>query len=364
MKRKTVALFNPYLDTLGGGEKHVLSILQVLTNKADYHPVIFWDTDLTKDIEKKLDIRFKTEPVFKKNIFSGKGSFIDKVSALKDIDIFLYVTDGSYFFSSAKKNYVFCMVPKKELYSMSFINIVKTTNYRFISNSRFTQTFLSKQGIRSEMLYPYISQEYLTENPQKKQDTILVVGRFFEHLHSKRQDKAIEAFRQLKKSSQYNGYRLQLAGSVLPSDMPYLEKLKSMAKGDSSIEFYVNIPFEKMQQLYSRATYYWHFTGYEIDETIQPYAVEHLGITPLEAMASGAITCCYKAGGPKEIILDGKTGLLFSSTEELIKKMALLNVENRSRIQQNAQAFVRENFNYDIFATHVLELFDIPHETS
>lgn len=364
MKRKTVALFNPYLDTLGGGEKHILSILQVLTNQAGFQPVIFWDTNLTKQIEDKLAIRFDTKPEFRTNVFSGNGSFMDKMAALKDIDMFFYVTDGSYFFSPAKKNYVFCMVPRKDLYSMSFMNIIKTTNYRFISNSRFTQNYLVEHGIRSRMLYPYVSDDYFALSKTKKKKNILVVGRFFEHLHSKRQDKAIEAFRLLKDNAEYKGYTLQLAGSVLPSDTDYLKKLQSMADSDKSIEFHINIPFKELKELYASAAFYWHFTGFDVDEKKQPHAVEHLGITPLEAMASGAITCCYKAGGPKEIIQDGTTGILFSSIDDLLTKMHNLSESTMKDMRDDAHTYVSKHFSYPAFSRNVLELFEITNETS
>ncbi len=49
---KKACLYDPYLDTLGGGELHVLSIMQVL-DSFGYEVSIFWDKDLTKQIEKK-----------------------------------------------------------------------------------------------------------------------------------------------------------------------------------------------------------------------------------------------------------------------------------------------------------------------
>ncbi len=33
MKRKKAALYDPFLDVMGGGEKHILSILKVLEEK-------------------------------------------------------------------------------------------------------------------------------------------------------------------------------------------------------------------------------------------------------------------------------------------------------------------------------------------
>jgi hypothetical protein len=43
---KKAALYDPYLDVMGGGEKHILSILQVLEHEG-YEANVFWDHDLT-----------------------------------------------------------------------------------------------------------------------------------------------------------------------------------------------------------------------------------------------------------------------------------------------------------------------------
>lgn len=361
MKRKTVALYSPYLDTLGGGEKHVLAILEVLCREQGYTPIIFWREDLTTQIEKKLNISFPVKPVFKAPPFINTGSISTKLSALKQIDIFIYVTDGSYFFSSAKHNYVFCMVPQKNLYSRNLFNIIKTVNYSYISNSRFTYTWLKKWGIPNTILYPYISDTFIrmSQKPQPKEKIILNVGRFFPSLHSKRQDLVIQAFQKLITHKQFSGYKLILAGSVLPADQPYIEKLQKMASESRSIEIVINPDFKTLLSFYQRAEYYWHFAGYGIDSDLTPELVEHLGITPVEAMAAGCVTICYNAGGPKELIHQEQNGLLFNSTADLIKQMQKLDTETdlKAQIISKGQEFARSNFSYDRFKQNVIDIF-------
>jgi glycosyltransferase involved in cell wall biosynthesis len=361
MKRKTVALYSPYLDTLGGGEKHVLAILEVLCREQGYTPVIFWHEDLTKQIENKLAISFPVKPVFQTPPFIGKGSVSTKLQALKQIDIFLYVTDGSYFFSSAKRNYVFCMVPQKNLYSRNLFNIIKTVNYSYISNSLFTHNWLKKWGIYNTVLYPYISKEfiYMAQKPQPKEKIILNVGRFFPSLHSKRQDLAIQAFQKLTAHKQFAGYKLVLAGSVLPADQAYIDKLQEMASGSRAIEIVINPDYKTLLGYYKRAEYYWHFAGYGIDSDLSPELVEHLGITPVEAMAAGCLTFCYNAGGPKELIHQEQNGLLFDSTDDLLKQMENLhtNIELKKQIVLKGQNFTRTNFSYDRFKQNVIDIF-------
>ena len=104
--------------------------------------------------------------------------------------------------------------------------------------------------------------------------------------------------------------------------------------------------------------YFWHFTGLGTDEKINPEKVEHLGITPLEAMASGCLTFCYKAGGPKELIKDNDNGFLFSNVDDLVNKM--IKVNSNETIQKKVIArefqFVQENFSYEVFKRNVLRL--------
>ncbi len=358
MKRKKIGLYDPYLDSIGGGEKHILSVLQVLEHEENYIPYIFWKDNITPQIEERLSLRFH-DLRFKPDIFSTNQSLLQKLTVLKDFDVFIYVTDGSYFFSSAKKNYIFCMVPNPHLFAKTAINRLKTINYSFITNSRFTQRHLQKWGINSTVLYPYISKEFieLKNNPLQKEKTILVAGRFFEHLHSKRQDIAIEAFRKLKKNDSFHKYRLILAGSVLPSDIGYLDKIRTIIGDDSSIELYNNISFTELVSLYKKANYYWHFTGYGVDEEVEPEKVEHLGITPLEAMAAGCGVFCFNAGGPKEIIKDGENGFLFSSIDELIEKMKNTPDPILKKVATKGQQFVNTSFSYEHFKHQVLNLF-------
>src|SRR3989338_3889478 len=108
---------------MGGGERHILSILQVLESEG-YDVSIFWDTDLTKHIENTLNLPFQSL-TFVKNVFKTGLSF-ERLKALQKYDMLFYVTDGSYFVSSAQKTYIFCMVPDKKLYNMNLANKAKT----------------------------------------------------------------------------------------------------------------------------------------------------------------------------------------------------------------------------------------------
>ncbi len=363
MKSKTVALYDPYLDVLGGGERHILSILKVLTDEG-YEPTIFWERDFTKEISGKLNLAFTKPLVFDKNIFSSStNNLIQKMKTLSQHDILLYVTDGSYFFSPAKKTFIFSMVPDRKLYSMNFVNSLKTINSRFISNSQFTQRNLSKWGLKSDYLYPYIEDELVNLNilSLRKEKIMLSVGRFFTHLHAKRQDKMIETFIRMKKDiPEMKFYKLILAGGLKEEDKDYFGELQQLKGDDKSIILKPNVSHTELLELYKKSEIYWHFAGYDIDEEEHPEYTEHLGITPLEAQSAGCITFCYSAGGLKEIINDGENGYLFQSYDELKLKMEkyFRSEEDTLMMKNNAKAYIKKTFSYRVFAENVKKIID------
>jgi glycosyltransferase involved in cell wall biosynthesis len=358
-KIKKVALYDPYLDTLGGGEKHILSILEVFAEQS-YEINIFWDKNLTKEIRNRFSFSFIDKIKWLPNIF--KGSFpLQTLKTLRTFDYFFYVTDGSYFFSGAKKNFVYAMIPDKKLYSLNLINRLKLNNYQFITHSVFTQKWLNKFGIESKVIMPYLDNELINQKIDfsKKEKIILSVGRFFSHLHSKRQDLIIKAFKNLKnKSKKFADYKLVLVGGLKKEDQEYFDNLKKLANNDSTIIFKPNIQLYELYELYELSKYFWHFTGFDVDEEKNPELVEHFGITPLEAMVSGCLTFCYSAGGPKELIIDSKNGFLFSKADELIDKMIKVDSDEtlKKEVRNYAINFVKKQFSYEVFKKNVLKL--------
>ena len=127
-KSKKAVLYTPYLDVLGGGELHVLSILKVLEDNG-YEVFVFWDEDLREKIERVFGLKFKNLQ-FLPNIFKRR-SFLKNALFLAQFEVFIYVPDGSYFFSFAKKNYLFCMVPNRKLYTKSILNFFNTMSFYF-----------------------------------------------------------------------------------------------------------------------------------------------------------------------------------------------------------------------------------------
>lgn len=357
---KKALLYNPYLDVMGGGERHVLSVMEILQEEG-FHVDIAWDDDTILDkLRNQLRLHlidFRTvKNVFKKNLSKERNQLTRKY------DIFLYVTDGSYFVSHAKKNYIFSMYPDASLYTLSLLNWFKTRKYEVIANGDFTaQRIKGWMKLKSHVLYPYIDQQSF-DSTSKKSQTIISVGRIFKHLHSKRHDIILQAFIQLKKTyKEYQHFTLEILGGMKEEDREYFEELKLLADGREDIAIHPNISHDDLRRRYSTALVYWHAGGYGIDENVHPENVEHVGITPLEAMASGCITFCYNAGGPKLYIKDGINGYLYSSIEELIDKThtVLGDPKTQDVIRKNAHALIEDTFTYSVFKNSVKKIFTL-----
>ena len=85
-------------------------------------------------------------------------------------------------------------------------------------------------------------------------------------------------------------------------NLEYLEELKTLANSlgiSSNTKFRPSVSDEERAVLLQSA----------ICVVYTPYR-EHFGIVPLEAMYAGSATIAIKSGGPKETIIDGKTGIL------------------------------------------------------
>lgn len=156
---------------------------------------------------------------------------------------------------------------------------------------------------------------------------------------SKRIEFALKAFFLFKKD--HPDFELIIAGSALDSDMPYLNQLQRYGVG----KFMLNLSEKKYQQLCSNA--YAHlFTAIN----------EDFGITPLEAMSCEKPIISVNEGGPRETIIDGKTGFLINSFEEMAAKMSLLanNFDLVEKMGKTGRKHVKENFSWSIF----LDKFD------
>jgi glycosyltransferase involved in cell wall biosynthesis len=99
-----------------------------------------------------------------------------------------------------------------------------------------------------------------------------------------------------------------------------------------------------------------------IDILVHPARREGLGRVVMEAMAAGKPVVGVQAGGVKELICDGETGLLFppgdpGAIAEAVETLLSDPVLN-ARIGERAASYAREHFNQDRNAKAVGEIYD------
>ena len=304
-----IGIYNPYLDSFGGGERYTLTLAGHWAKTHDVH--VFWTTD--KSILMKSETRF--------GIPLSNVHVVDNVFAMplhrklwqtSSYDLIFILSDGSIPTHAAKKGIIHFQAPFK---GVNF-PFWKRRNYQsVVCNSQFTEKFLDPSiPIPRTVIYPPVNTGGFHSG--KKSKTILSVGRFNGHYDAKKQQILIDAFEKGVKQGIFTGFNFILAGSVLPSDEEYFEKLKKSAKG-LPITFFSNCSYTKLIDLYAKAAIYWHAAGF--GET-DPTHMEHFGISTVEAMASGCIPVVFEGGGQPEIVTDGLNGYMWSTVDTLLSK--------------------------------------------
>ncbi len=353
-----IAIYSPYLDTAGGGEKYVLTIAEILSK--NHQVYLLLDSHLKKigieDIKRKI-INLHNLDLSKVDFLEapfGKGnSFFKRLFYLRRFDVLFFLTDGSICYPTAKKNILHIQSPLIGEPANGFWGKTKLRAWDLIIyNSKFTQDNSRKNWpIKSQVIYPPIEVEKI--KPLKKKNYILSVGRFFGYLKDKKHGLLIKTFKSLYGNKKTDGWSLHLAGSASDGDKEYLLELRELAKG-LPVKFYPNLSYDNLIRLYGESSIYWHASGFGESE---PVKMEHFGIAAVEAMAGGCIPVVIKKGGLIEIVEDGKSGFLWETKEDLMDFSINLITDEKLRREISREAIKRsEIFNKRIFEQAILKL--------
>ncbi|MGC8495708.1 MAG: glycosyltransferase [Candidatus Micrarchaeia archaeon] len=157
---------------------------------------------------------------------------------------------------------------------------------------------------------------------------------------NKRQEYAMKAFEIFKRKKK--GYNLVIAGALSRDRLyqKYYEKIANEAKRIGNVEFVLDASEQKIIELYSNSTAVL-FTAMN----------EDYGLVPLEAMASSKPVISVNEGGPKETIIQGKTGYLANSPEEMAKYMLEIasDKEFAEELGKNGRNRVIKNYSWERF---------------
>src|SRR3990167_4550510 len=160
------AIHNPYLDTLGGGERYTLSFARVLLSLG-YEVFLEWNDP---SIIKKLETRFGMDLTALRTVGDIRRG--------DDYDLCFWVSDGSIPALRSRKNILHFQIPFHHTGGNNLLNKMKFFRVdKIICNSIFTKKFIDREyGVDSLVIYPPVPASEI--RPKRKEDLILFVGRF------------------------------------------------------------------------------------------------------------------------------------------------------------------------------------------
>jgi len=239
------AIYNPYLDTLGGGERYTLTFAKVLA-EIGYDVDIEWKE---KSILDKLSKRFGLK-------FPSNLKIVDSVNRGENYNLIFWVSDGSIPTLRAIKNYIHFQFPFHDVNGSSLLNKMKLFRVnKIICNSKFTKNVIDKEyKVDSTVLYPPVGTDIY--KPKRKINQLCYVARFSNLTQNKGHDVLIKQFKKLVKEKKFQDWKLVLAGGVEVGSDVNLKNLKKLASG-ANIEFVESPSLEVLKDIFGKSKIFW-----------------------------------------------------------------------------------------------------------
>jgi glycosyltransferase involved in cell wall biosynthesis len=224
---------------------------------------------------------------------------------------------------------------------------------RYLTVSRFSAEVLGAPPARTEVIYGGADPQRFAPEPGGDRDGVLFVGRLTPHKGIDRLIRALPA-----------GAGLRIAGSEghdpHPPERDYPRLLRRLAQG-RDVTFLGPASEEALPGLYRSAAV---LAMPSVGRTCygRPVPVsELLGLTALEAMASGTPVVASRIGGLAEVVRDGETGYLVEPGDlaALGDRLALLLSDRRlaARLGANARDLVVQRFTWRACAERCLAAY-------
>lgn len=383
---KTILILNPYISTLGGGEKHMGYLCQFFEQYFNYDvkiEILVFEYETNVDatgspittvdaINKTFGLNLQKTYIRKLRLERENTRWlrlknkrlVESIS--KEYDIFVNFMFLSKHVGKAKKNVYEVMFPARKTQRANplkhliwwcmdkrFLNSYDA----FISNSQFTNNWLKKYWgtrLNANVVYPpvFTEKDNLTDRyvEKMKENIIISVGRFFVSGHNKKQLEMVKFF--VQNQDKLSGLQYHLVGqcSERKEDIDYLNQIKEVASKVKNVFIHTNSPYADLIELYKRSKIFWHGTGYGVDENQNPEQMEHFGITTVEAMSFGAVPVVINKGGQKETVENGVNGFRWDTEEECVDFTAKLLSDDSLRIKMAEESTKRaKNYSVDEF---------------
>jgi L-malate glycosyltransferase len=214
------------------------------------------------------------------------------------------------------------------------------------ANSDFTRGWTKRRwGIDCDVIYPPVNIPPTVAT--RRDPMILSIGRI---TPPKKQLPLIRRFASMVQQG-LAGWTFACLGSLAnkSTDRDYLDEMR-LAIGPAPVEVVTDASRDDLDARLARASIFWHATGLGEDQDVNPLAMEHFGISTVEAMAHGCVPVVINKGGQPEIVRHGVDGFLWDTLEELEHYTSLLagNAELRRNMahaaRQRALRFSKERF--------------------
>lgn len=376
-----VARFVPFFSGEGGGPvRHILELTKYL-KKYPIDTIVYTSSEINQSASKRTFLFQRYSPSFIIKRFNSYirfkeyrlslGMFRTLLKDSKNIDIFhshgfrSFQEDLASIVAYIKKKHLIITTHgascgrdyfdylKKRLYDIVGTSLKnKFLDIHYIAVAKIEIGFLEKLGISDERLH-YIPHGvdfnyFKPSDPEeiikkfnlsylKHKKVILYVGRIYKN---KGIDILINAFSLLR--NEFKDVYLVLAGA----DFNYKNKIMEIANRENlknRIIFLGHVPKKLLPKIYSLA-----------NVVVYPSKFEIFGQVILEANACKKPVIASNHWGPKELIINNKTGFLIKYGDAEILKDKIIKILTDERLQERmgdfARQHVKSNFSWEMNA--------------
>ncbi len=359
-------LMQPYLNLRGGVERVILKVAQHY--KASIY-TLEYDKQATFSEFADLDIKLigRDVPLSDKLPYRASQGFrygynFYNMKIKEDYDVLNpHISPSEWIRNKNERTLWYCHTPPREVYDLyetrmqnrsykdKLIYAALVGTYKVIAKgitSKIEEIATNSRNT-SERIKKYYGRESTVINPGIDYESFSNIGDSDYFLYpsrlvvNKRQDYVIMAFRQFVKRTKDKKHKLIIAGTLSkdPEHQKYFEKLKAMSKG-LNVSFRTNVNDRQLKQLYSEST-----------AVLFSAINEDYGFIPLESMSSSKPIISVNEGGPKETILNNKTGFLINSPAEMAEKMSILAGDKAlaERMGREGRKVVERRYSWEAF---------------
>lgn len=359
-----IGFYDHYLDTLGGGEKVLLTVLEEAVRQGSHDVRLLSPTRPDPATWRRLNVEVGPDALRWQRV-----NQLTVTPRTAGLDLLVVLHNFLPPVSLAGRSVAIVQFPFRAVHRSPALRRplrrlgedVRLRSYdTWVCYSRFVERHMRERlGVEPVVIEPPV--DVAGARPATKGPSIIAVGRFFPSAdaNNKKHDVLIDAFRRLVETEAAQGWTLHLAGGAVdePGTRRHLAELRERAAG-LPVTFHPNVPADELAALYGEASLFWHAAGHG---EAAPERQEHFGITTVEAMAWGCVPLVPRSGGQVEIVREGVDGHLWSSVEELVQRTAELAGDPQRRAALAAEATARaQDFSKQAFLERVRATILVP----